>query len=386
MRHTATKLSLFFVACAAAAQDSAIDRVLRQLEQVHAFSSVSISPDGKWVTWGETVGNNSRHVNLYLLDWKDPQAKPRRITAGDGEGSLEESGIAWSPDSNRFAFLSNAGSSQKQVFAGEVGGGKPRRLTNLSGFVTDVRWSSDGRQIAFLYAAGGGGGGPLQAAPIQTGVIGSEIHNQRITVVNAAGGVVNGAGGEVHPLTDERVNVYEYDWSPDGKQFVATAAPGPADNNWWIAQLYVVDAASGKMQVLYHPPAERQLAVPRWSPDGKQIAFVGGLMSDEGFNGGDIFILDRQGGEPRDVTAGRKATPSAFEWQGKERIVFTESVDGGSAISVLKLANGETETLWKGEEGVHEHGNVPNFSLAKDGQAWSYRVPGSIRLKCGPVQ
>ena len=34
-----------------------------------------------------------------------------------------------------------------------------------------------------------------------------------------------------------------------------------------------------------------QIAVPRWSPDGQTIAFIGGLMSDEGVTGGDIFTV-----------------------------------------------------------------------------------------------
>ena len=31
--------------------------------------------------------------------------------------------------------------------------------------------------------------------------------------------------------------VYEYDWTPDGQGFVAIAAKGDGDNNWWTAKL-----------------------------------------------------------------------------------------------------------------------------------------------------
>jgi dipeptidyl aminopeptidase/acylaminoacyl peptidase len=118
----------------------------------------------------------------------------------------------------------------------------------------------------------------------------------------------------------------------------------------------------------YAPPNDRQLAVPRWSPDGKQIAFIGGLMSDQGFNGGDIFVVSSQGGEPRNVTPARKASPSGLVWQGANELVFTEAVEGGSAISTIDVASGETERLWKGSEGIHHAGNFPNFSVAKDGR------------------
>ena len=58
--------------------------------------------------------------------------------------------------------------------------------------------------------------------------------------------------------------------------------------------LYAWRLNSKEMKLVYTPPVDRQIAVPRWSPDGKTIAFIGGLMSDEGFLGGDIFTLDER--------------------------------------------------------------------------------------------
>ena len=354
--------ALFLVSTAQLeAQESRIDDLLKQLEQVHSYSGVSISPNAEWVTWTQPVPGSQEDSEIYLLDWKNPGAKPRRVSAGDGKKSFRESGVSWSPDSSQFAFFSNAESAQEQVFVFPIRGGKTRRLTNVKGYVRDIRWSPDGKLIGFLYAENGGGGGPLEAVPAQTGAIGSDIHNQRIALVSAT-------GGELRQISPAALNIYEYDWSPEGTRFAALAAPGPADNNWWTAQLYVLEISSGRMDMLYHPPAERQLAIPHWSPDGKQIGFIGGLMSDEGFNGGDLFVISTSGGEARNLTPERKASPSGFQWQTAQRIIFTESVDGGSAISTLDVSTGQSEMLWKGDQGVHEDGNYPNFSLARDGK------------------
>lgn len=347
----------------AAAQESKVDAVLKQLEQTHSFEGVSISPDGKWVTWSQAAQDNSRNTEIYKLDWKRSGAQAERVTAGNGKQSYRETGLAWSSDSAQIAFLSNAGSQdQDQVYVMPAAGGHPHRVTDLKGYVTDIRWGPEGNRLAFLYAENGGGGGPLEAVPAQTGAIGSDIHNLRLVIVDVA-------GGPMRRISPAELNVYEYDWSPDGKRFAALAAPGPGDNNWWTAKLYVVSINAGEMKSAYTPPADRQLAVPRWSPDGKQIAFIGGLMSDEGFTGGDIFAVSSEGGEePRDVTEGRKASPSGFVWQGPGKLLFTESVEGGSAISTVDVASRETETLWKGAEGVHYAGNFPNFSVAADGR------------------
>ena len=98
-------------------------------------------------------------------------------------------------------------------------------MTNLVGHVADPRWAPDDGRIAILYAERtSGGGGPLEAEPVETGVIGGEIHNQRLTLIDAR----SGAARQVSP---PELHVYEYNWSPDGKTFALTAAPGPDNNN-----------------------------------------------------------------------------------------------------------------------------------------------------------
>ncbi len=344
-----------------AAQDTRIDQVLAQLDQVHAFSEVSISPNGEWVIWAQPASGDSSDTDLFALNWKDAGAKPKRLTAGDGTKSFREHGVVWSPDSSSVAFFSNANSAQDQLFVLPIAGGPARALTNVTGHVTGIRWSPDGKQIAFLFAENGGGGGPLEAEPAAVGVIGGSIHNQRITVVNSE-------GGDMRQVSPADLNIYEYDWSPDGKQFAAIAAPGPADNNWWTAKLYAADAGSGKMKMLYQPPVERQIAVPRWAPDGKRIAFIGGLMSDEGFNGGDIFSVSVEDGASHDLTPGIAASPSGFSWRDNQKLIFTATRDGGGEICSLDTASGQIETLWSGGQAIHQDGNFPNFSLANDGR------------------
>ena len=98
-------------------------------------------------------------------------------------------------------------------------GSESKKLTNLNGYAARPRWSHDGKQIAFLYIEGAGGGGPLMAAPTTTGVIDTAIHNQRIAVLDVA-------SGQLRQVSPENLHVYDFDWSPDDKTFVATAAPG----------------------------------------------------------------------------------------------------------------------------------------------------------------
>jgi Tol biopolymer transport system component len=170
---------------------------------VQLLSGVTISPDGNRVAWVQPVRKEAQNSELYLLDWKLGNAQ-QRVTAGDGRSELHENGLSWSPDSREIAFVSNAGGDGDQVWVWNVAQRKARRLTSVKGYITDIRWSPDGNQLAFLYAENGGGGGPLEAVPAQTGAIGSEIHNQRLTLVPSA-------GGPLRQVSPEDLNIYEYD-------------------------------------------------------------------------------------------------------------------------------------------------------------------------------
>ena len=92
-------------------------------------------------------------------------------------------------------------------------------------------------------------------------------------------------GGKLKPVSPADTYVYEFSWTPDGNGFVATAAKGNGDNNWWVASLNYLDAATGTLRVIAKP--NMQMDMPRVSADGT-VAFIGGLMSDWGPVGGDI--------------------------------------------------------------------------------------------------
>ena len=348
----------FLLACAFPALLTAQNMDLtEQLGKTVLYGDVALSPDGSRVAWVQsTAATTSKQT---YISKTAPGSSATKIEVGNS-GDRVDAEPAWSPDSKMLAFFSNAGEGdQKQLWTVNAEGSGAKKLTKLSGYAGRPRWSRDGKQIAFLYIEGAGGGGPLMAAPTTTGVIDKAIHNQRVAVADVA-------TGQVKQASPAALHVYDFDWSPDDKTFVATAAPGPGDNNWWIAQIYKIDIAGGKATSIYKPSL--QLATPRWSPDGKQIAFIEGLMSDEGFHGGDLFTILANGGAATNRTPGRKGSASSLFWLAPDRILFTEYAGGGSAISELSLSGNSVRTFWKSMEGIHAFGNFPNFALSPDGK------------------
>jgi dipeptidyl aminopeptidase/acylaminoacyl peptidase len=329
-----------------------------QLGKTVLYGDIAISPDGQHVAWVQSTAATTAKQTYVRATADEKSAGKIDI---QGAGQRIDADPAWSPDSKTLAFLSTAGEKeQRQLWTSNADGSAPKKLTNLNGYAARPRWSHDGKQIAFLYIEGAVGGGPLLAAPPTTGVIDKAIHNQRIAVFDVA-------TGKLRQASPADLHIYDFDWSPEDKMFVVTAAPGPGDNNWWIAQIYKIDIGSDKATSIYKPTL--QVAAPRWSPDGKSIAFIEGLMSDEGFHGGDLFTISAHGGAPTNRTPGRKTSVSSLFWLAPDRILFTEYVGGGGAVSELSVLNNSVQTIWKGEESFHAFGNFPDFALTKDGKS-----------------
>ena len=349
---------------------TSLDAVINTLFATHTFQQAAISPDGSSVAWVEDVHSKNGVVSgstvIYVKNIKS-SAPPHRISAGVGDSLHAESNVAWSPDSQKIAFLSDAAKKgQLQLYVTNAAGGA-KMLTNVKGFLANPGWSSDGKTIAILFTENATrASGPLVAETPETGEIKDAFFEQRLALVDVDSGQP-AAAGNLTQITPADTYIYEYSWSPDGKRFVVSSARGNGDNNWWIAELSTLDATTGRMKSIYKP--KLQIANPVWSPDGKQIAFIEGLMSDEGLTGGDIYTVSCDGGEAKNLTKDRKASAAWLGWQPDGKILFSEFVGGNSAIAALDPASGKLAQLWSGEGALSSAG-IFGFllSVANDGK------------------
>ena len=350
-------LFLFCAATLGAQTSSVVDRALATANRTATYSGIAMSPDGEHLAWVQgTVGTQPTLFHIATRSGGEDV----EITPPGAPNSREDKSPAWSPDSRRVAFFSNTGDrANPDLWIADAASRTATKLASLKGYAERPRWSPDGASIAFLYVEGASGGGPLIAAGPQTGVIDTTFHNQRIGMVNVATGkLALGSPSDLH--------VYDFDWSPNSKRFAATAAPGPGDNNWWIAQLYVFEVSRAAGEPLYKP--KLQIAVPRWSPDGKHVAFIEGLMSDEGFHGGDLYTIATSGGAPTNHMPGRTTSASSIAWQTSDTLLFSEYTGGSVNLSTLDLTTGSIEPRWHGDEEARAAGNFFNMSVARDGR------------------
>jgi dipeptidyl aminopeptidase/acylaminoacyl peptidase len=316
--------------------------VLDSIPHTKKISQVALSPDGTQVA--------------YIVD-----GGLAVIPAGGGssrsipvEGDFRLRDVAWSVDSKRIAFIADLPGDvpAAQVWTAPSDGSSAVKHAELKGYVQAPRFSADGSKLAILFIEGMPRvAGPLQPMTPLAGVVDEKIYEQRIATVDLG-------TDRLAQVTPADVYVYEYDWTPDGRGWVAIAAHGSGDANWWVARLYLVNAQTGEVREIYK--SKLQIAGPRVSFDGQSVAFIEGLMSDEGSTGGDINVVPIQGGDARNLTPNLKASPSALAWTGPDQITFAENADGNSGFGNVSAKNGVLEQLWTGEE-----------SAAPAGRAWS---------------
>jgi dipeptidyl aminopeptidase/acylaminoacyl peptidase len=334
----------------ASATPSRAAAVLDSMPHVKRIGQVALSPDGTEVAYFE-----SGKLAVASVSGGASQA-----IAVEGKLSLRD--VTWSADSKRIAFIADLAGDlpAAQVWTAAADGSAPAKHAELKGYLQTPRFSPDGSKLAVLFIEGMPRvAGPLQPMTPLAGVIDDQIYEQRIATIDLS-------TDHLSQVTPADVYVYEYDWTPDGHAWAVSAALGSGDANWWVARLYLVNAQSGAMREIYKP--KLQIAQPRVSFDGANVAFIEGIMSDEGSTGDDIQVVPIAGGAARNLTPGRKASPSALAWTSADRITFTENADGTSGFGSVSFKGGAAETLWTGEEAAAPAGAAwaTGHSLAGD--------------------
>jgi acylaminoacyl-peptidase len=333
-----------------------IEEILRSLSRGHYIGQVAISPDGKRLAW---IGDSG----ILVAPLGNLEASQHVTAAGSSDQSCLEDELTWEPDSAALAFFSDCANpgGQSDLYLSRLDGVPALRLTALHGYVQAPAFSPDGKSVAFLYVEGATrAAGALAAMKRPSGEIGVEgVEVQRIAIAH----VDVSAAAEPEMVSPTDLHVYEFDWSPDSKSLAYIAADPPGENNWWVAKLYTqrlqdaigatplsrsLRSGPGNEPKTVLAPSEisgplhgLQIAVPRWSPDGKSIAFIGGLMSDQGVTGGDVWLVPVAGGRPTDLTADLPASPGWITWDGNEAIYVSELAGGNIQLVRLDLHRGQ---------------------------------------------
>jgi serine/threonine protein kinase/Tol biopolymer transport system component len=308
------------------------DRFQNARDVIFALQGLSTSP---WMTTATlALRGRGRRIALivtivaaaatlgYMAGVRAPEPSPsaaspdiRRLTELPG---LEEF-PSISPDGRAVAFTGGV-DGRRQIFVRLLAGGAPLAITRDPVDHQQPRWSPDGNAIVYFSPdAGGGEQGAIWTIPALGG-------SPRRLLASISGADVSRSGRlACFRLENGRIQLVTADLDGSDVRVVLPSSAG------------------------YH-------RYPRWSPDGRWIAFQRG----DGVRD-DIFFVSADGGEPRQLTHDRNVISGLTWLPSSDRILYASS--RGNTVPYLPALR-----LWE----IGLDGRAPRAVTAAD--AW-YEQP-----------
>jgi len=135
--------------------------------------------------------------------------------------------------------------------------------------------------------------------------------------------------------------------SPDGKRVAYTVTYGDFKQDAFVTQIWLADTASEKTFQLTR--GDKSSTNPRWSPDGKWLAFLSNRIEDKN----QIFVIDPVGGEAQQLTKSESAIGS-FLWSEDGRTIAYSATPGtAQPLKDRKDYYGDYDVVRDGYSYVH---------------------------------
>lgn len=275
---------------AAHAQSAAVDSALVRVEQLR---TPRLSPDGRRVVFTRVAEGK-------------PQVALIGVNGGGPRTLAEGSGGEWSPKGDDLAYRSADGT---RLLVRPVDGDGAERVLTTGTAIGALRWSPDGKQLAFVMAAA--------EAEISRGAT-LQLH------------VVPSAGGAVQRLTPPGFRIagrdtglpdpVPFDWLDAGTLVVA-GGDSLVAGDYFASQLYRVSVSGGAFRRLTARPGFWHSPVT--APDGKSLAYLGFAETSSSYRTRDLRVMQPDGSRDRLLSIGFDRDPIALRWSDKTTLWFS---------------------------------------------------------------
>jgi len=293
---------------------------------IRTIMDVQLAPDGKNIMFQlnrprtETERPGGTIAEIWTMSATG--GEPRRFTFNERGDRTPQ----WSPDGKWIAFLSSRGeSSVTQVYLVAFDGGEAVQLTKAEKSVGAFKWSRDGGRIAYT----------MEDAKTKD-ELAAEREGKDWTVVDRNYKhthlyTIDVKWKVVTLVTKSDLTIHDFDWAPDGKQFVVAAAETPTvDDSYMRKRIMKVSSDGGSPAAVVKTVGK--LDNVRWSPDGKWIAWLGAIAENDPYQGS-VFVVPSGGGNGENLTQGYQGTANWLGWMpGKPSTIVFRAIERQATV------------------------------------------------------
>ena len=310
------------------------------IEQSLGMKSVSgaqISPDGRFVAYTIQQANWEEDEFVQQI-WVAMISTGERYQLTSAKKSSQNP--KWSPDSKRLAFASER-DGKRQIYVINPLGGEPQQLTTEENGVGQFEWAPDGTAVAFTST------GPESKVKKDRKdkygdfeVVEGDYAMMRLWLVKTPEEIAPDPKQKpkAEALTEgDKFSVERFSWSPDSKLIAFSAQRDPDLSSSGTEQIYLVDLADKHVKKLLDSGGPN--GDPRWSPDGRQIAFS--TSSGDPFyyyTNRRIATIPASGGEPKILTGKFDEDAILIDW-GPDGIYFSAFQKGAAHVFSVNPAS-----------------------------------------------
>lgn len=303
-------------ALAAAAEGS--ERPPLSVEEIVTLRQVTkavISPNGDAVAYLLSVPRT-----LYE-DEMGPAWVQLHVVSVEGEsrpyfsGQVDVSDVAWSADGNQLFFVARRDTLAEfpDIWRVPLDGGAAEVVFAGSSEIESIHPAPGGAHLAFLAPD------PKPATDKTLAEKGFNALVYEESKQSVRVWLLNLASGEA-AAQDLAGSASALDWAPDGERYAVALAPTPLiDDEYMARDIFVASAADGEIQG--QMGLAGKLDDFAWSPDGRQIAWIGAEDMHDPM-AGRLYAASATGGERRDLLPDYLGHVEDFYWPDNDRIAW----------------------------------------------------------------
>ncbi|MDH5714512.1 MAG: S9 family peptidase [Candidatus Aminicenantes bacterium] len=310
---------------------------------------VELSPDGSSILYVVSVADFKE--NTYNTDiWKIPSSggEPIQMTTN----AKRDYHPRWSPDGSMVAFLSNR-DGMTQIWLISSFAGEAYQLTDSKTGISTFAWSPCGKKIAYLAPQP-----PTKEEERRKKEKEDVIMVEKNFKMNCLW-LVDVTTREGKQLTRGDFHINSFDCTPKGGEIAFSAQPTPKVSDSFNSDLYLISLKESETRKLVERPGPD--SSPRWSPDGKMIAFISQDGKTDWFVNSYICVVPAAGGTPVNISQSFDEQVNLFHWcpEGKN-IFFLGPTTVAFNLFSIPATGGKPQRITSGE---FVYGN---FSFSRD--------------------